>query len=233
MDDDLQLSDDGELVSVLVSIAHRFDGLRSDDFALNLASRIEERIPKDRRVPPPRSVAGRVFDAARWHDDHDPLYEMFAELLAKACDRDQRHPANPAYAEIVRQLSPDEARLLYWIATRPITLHEARWFKTTEHMQLQLPEHGTEVTSYEFPYWRFGNPEALMSGAYIGHLVHLGLIGFHELAKQKSGRRSVKELQLVFTSYGALFVASCVPTDGFVAFRSEDEDGAPWRAIPE
>jgi hypothetical protein len=158
---------------------------------------------------------------------------MFAELLAKACDREQRHNANPAFAEIVRQLSPDEARLLYWIASRQVTLHEAKWFKTTEHMQMEFPEHGTQITSYEFPYWRFGNPEALTSGAYIGHLVHLGLIGFNQLSKQKSGRRSVAELQLAFTPYGALFVDACIPMNGFMAFPDDDEDLERWRTLSE
>jgi len=228
----VQLDEDGELVSVVVSMARRLDGPRSNDFALQLSSRINERIPKERRVAPPASVAGRVLDAARWHEDQDPLFEMFAELLTKACDREQRHTANPAFAEIVRQLSPDEARLLYWIETRPVTLHEARWFKTTSHMQMNLPEHGTEITSYEFPYWRLGNPEALTNGAYVGHLTHLGLIGFNQLSQQRSGRRSIRELQLAFTAYGALFVDACIPADGFAAFRNDDENLDHWRTLP-
>lgn len=232
-DGDVEIDDDGELVSVVVNVARRFDSLRSSDFALELASRIKQRVPRDRRVPPPIAVAGRVLDVARWHDDHDPLYEMFAELLAKACDREQCHSANPAFAEIVRQLSPDEARLLYWIASRPVTLHEAKWFKTTQHMQMELPEHGTQITSYEFPYWRLGNPEALTSGAYVDHLVHLGLIGFNQLSKQKSGRRSVAEFQLAFTPYGSLFVDACIPMNGFTAFPGDHEALERWHTLSE
>ena len=230
-DGDVDIDGDGELVSVVISVARQFDSLRSNEFALELASRVKQRVPRQRRVPPPVAVAGRVLDVARWHEPHDPLYEMFAELLAKACDKERRNTANPAFAEIVRQLAPDEARLLYWIASRPVTFQQARWFKTTEHMQMKLPEHGTEIVSYEFPYWRLGNPEALTSGAYTGHLQHLALIGSNLLSTQVSGRRTVAELQFAFTSYGALFVEACIPTNGFAAFPEDADEFERWRRI--
>jgi hypothetical protein len=102
-DEDVSINNDGDLEAVVLGLARRFDSPLLNPFALELATRIAQRVPADRRVAPPTAVVGRVLDVVRWHEGSDPLYEMFAELLTKACDRDQRHSANPAYTEIVRQ----------------------------------------------------------------------------------------------------------------------------------
>lgn len=227
MSGDIALNADGEIVDVICARGI-FSSDSMESFARAFLREALGRIPEQQRIPPPVSVAGRVLEVARWHDSCDPLSEMFSALLTKACDKNAWHTANPAYVEILRQLSPDEARLLYWIAKRKVLLREGSWFKTTEHMRLSFSEHGTEIICHEMPYWLLANPAALTTGAYLGHLQHMGLIGYNVLATYNSGQRKVKDLQVVFTQYGAMFVEACLPQGPFQSFNENiDWDEGP------
>jgi hypothetical protein len=89
--------------------------------SLHLGSRIARAAIGDRR-PPPRSAEdspaapdaqARASDASR-----DLLRERGAELLARSADVAQSEDLHPAYARILDNLSPDEARILRLFATR-------------------------------------------------------------------------------------------------------------------
>jgi hypothetical protein len=44
--------------------------------------------------------------------DNETLRDMYANLLAKAINIDTKHNVHPAYVEIIRQMSPNDAHLL-------------------------------------------------------------------------------------------------------------------------
>jgi hypothetical protein len=84
-----------------------------------LAKHLEKsvgRVPEDRRVVPVESLALRIAEQLKFHDDQSVVGEMFERLLARAMDRDRVAEAHPAFVQIVGQLAPDEAVLIAQIA---------------------------------------------------------------------------------------------------------------------
>ncbi len=75
--------------------------------------------PPTRIVPPQLTVAGPVLEALRFAGNEEDLRDLYANLLAAAMDSETAHKAHPAFVEIIRQLSPDEAKLLAYIARAP------------------------------------------------------------------------------------------------------------------
>jgi hypothetical protein len=67
-------------------------------------------------VEPPLTVAGPALEALRFAGPVPALREMYINLLATSMDSETVHKAHPAFVEIIKQLSPDEARLFSTIA---------------------------------------------------------------------------------------------------------------------
>jgi Abortive infection alpha len=87
-----------------------------------LAPALEARllsISPDQIVTPRAMIAGPAIEALRFAGGEESLRELYANLLATAMDSDTAHNAHPAFVEIIKQLSPDEAKLLSHIAHVP------------------------------------------------------------------------------------------------------------------
>lgn len=65
--------------------------------------------------PPPISVAGPILEALRFTVDDDELRNMFVNLLAATMDPASTSNAHHSFVEIIKQLSPDEARILKYM----------------------------------------------------------------------------------------------------------------------
>jgi hypothetical protein len=74
------------------------------------------RTPPDRIVTPRPTLAGPAIEALRFAGHDESLRDLYANLLATAMDADTAHTAHPAFVEMLKQLSPDEARLVAHIA---------------------------------------------------------------------------------------------------------------------
>jgi hypothetical protein len=82
-----------------------------------LAERLED-LPSEQIITPSPIIAGPALDALRYAG-HDPkLRELYANLLATAMDANRVREAHPAFVEIIRQLTSDEARILALFAER-------------------------------------------------------------------------------------------------------------------
>jgi hypothetical protein len=69
-------------------------------------------IPEERVIPPNLTVVGPIIQSLGYTIHEAPLREMFTSLLVTAMDSETAKLAHPAYAEIIKQLSPDEAKIL-------------------------------------------------------------------------------------------------------------------------
>lgn len=88
-------------------------------------------VPKERIVPPNPTVAGPAVEALRFSAHEPSLRELYANLLATSMDAKTAHEAHPAFVEFLRQLTPDEARILKLISQfrhmpSPVSLISAR-----------------------------------------------------------------------------------------------------------
>lgn len=82
-----------------------------DEFAGEMAEKTAH-IPEERLVPPLPSVALPAMQGLSYSLDEPDLKEMYLNLLATATDSSVSEAAHPSFAEIIKQLSAAEARLL-------------------------------------------------------------------------------------------------------------------------
>ena len=77
------------------------------------------RVPEERQILPDLWVAGPTLEALKFAGEKQELRELFANLLVTAMDSDTAKFAHPAYVEIIKQLSPDEAKIVAYIGEAP------------------------------------------------------------------------------------------------------------------
>jgi hypothetical protein len=100
------------LKSLLLGVNLVFDRL-DEAMTRRLAGVARERI-----VEPPANVAGPLLLGYAFVESEPLLREMFELLLATAMNADTRDQAHPSFVEIIRQLTPDEARILREIESK-------------------------------------------------------------------------------------------------------------------
>lgn len=80
-----------------------------------VSSRVAEKLkdtPQEQIQPPKANIAGPALEALRYTGHEPTLRELYANLLAASMDKRTAAMAHPSFVEIVKQLLPDEARLL-------------------------------------------------------------------------------------------------------------------------
>jgi Abortive infection alpha len=63
-------------------------------------------------ISPKPEVAGPAIEALRFTGHNDTLRDLYANLLATAMDADTAANAHPAFVDIIKNISPDEGRII-------------------------------------------------------------------------------------------------------------------------
>ncbi|MCT8976288.1 DUF4393 domain-containing protein [Clostridium sp. CX1] len=69
-------------------------------------------VPPERIISPAPEVAGPALEALRFAGHNENLRELYANLLATSMDSITAETAHPSFVEILKQLSPDEAKIM-------------------------------------------------------------------------------------------------------------------------
>lgn len=80
-----------------------------------LESRVAEKlenVSEDLRQSPPLNVVGPAVQALKFSGDEETLREMFANLIANSIDTTTAKNVHPAFVEILKNLSSEEAKIL-------------------------------------------------------------------------------------------------------------------------
>jgi hypothetical protein len=77
-----------------------------------------KKVPPEQIVSPKMTIAGPIVEQLRFAADEPSLRELYANLLATSMDARTAQEAHPAFVEIIRQLSTDEARLLSYMSLK-------------------------------------------------------------------------------------------------------------------
>lgn len=80
----------------------------------SLVERLKD-VPPERIITPNPAIAGPTVEALRFTAHDSTLRELYANLLATSMDEKTAQEAHPAFVEILRQLTPDEARLIKYL----------------------------------------------------------------------------------------------------------------------
>lgn len=81
------------------------------DFNEDMAEKLEN-VPEDHIVTPKASIAAPVMQGLAFSLDEPELKELYLKLLASASDDRVKDDVHPAFVEVVRQLSAEEAPYL-------------------------------------------------------------------------------------------------------------------------
>ncbi|SPP31211.1 hypothetical protein ARAF_0324 [Arsenophonus endosymbiont of Aleurodicus floccissimus] len=79
--------------------------------ATKVAEKLKDIAPENIVTPHP-NVAGPAIEALRYTGHEESLSEMYASLLATAMNKDTIQKAHPAFVDIIKQLTPDEAKIV-------------------------------------------------------------------------------------------------------------------------
>ncbi|WP_420453938.1 DUF4393 domain-containing protein [Rubrivirga sp.] len=72
-------------------------------------------VPPERIISPDLIIAGPAVEAMKFAGHKAVLREMYARLLARAMDSDTAPSAHPAFVEIIKQMTPDEAKAMRFV----------------------------------------------------------------------------------------------------------------------
>lgn len=119
--------------------------------------------------PPKTSIAGPALEASKFYMDEVEIRQMFARLIATSMDKTRSHKTHHAFVEIIKMLSPLDAKNLYYlytlkdetICTRKITIGSNGTYQIITHdVWLGNPE----------------NPSQELQRVSIENLARLGLV---------------------------------------------------------
>ncbi|MES2535631.1 MAG: Abi-alpha family protein [Pseudomonadota bacterium] len=176
--------------------------------------RIRVRVPEERQREAPAEIAGPSLQQMQYLEESNPLWQMFEELLTRSVDSEAILTVHPSFAQIISQLSRDEAVILSRLRHND--------FKVVDKLDFNRKENRFEnrvVERSEIPEADLWQPAQV--GLYYSHLDSLSLVQW-PVQKQEpivgadgvqSGIRRHSTMQL--TEFGRLFAASCIPDLGF------------------
>lgn len=144
-----------------------------DFVSIKVADRLKNVPPEDIISPKP-NIAGPALESLRYTGHESSLSDMYANLLAAAMDKSTASGAHPAFVDIIKQLTPDEAKLIgLFVNSTPFPLISCR-----KEYKIPTPEKtgGMEVivnfsllgdiAQCEFPH---------LTPSYIDNICRLGL----------------------------------------------------------
>lgn len=183
--------------------------------------------------PPEAYVAVPAINALSYTYNCNELLDMYANLLASSMIKEKKWDVHPSYVEIIKQLSPDEAKLLKHIASQKC---ENEFPLINIVMEKEMKDHTEEyivVKNYsDIGIGVCDLPENI--SRYIDNLARLNLIEIRELSKTsnfdyskiensnyvnefKSKTKlkdgfywSFDEFMFMITSFGKSFISICV-----------------------
>lgn len=130
----------------LAAVNFAFDKARvyfAEKFQQDISQKAS-RIPSEQIIEPKASIAGPALQGLAFTHEEANLKDMYLSLLATAMDGRVAGEAHPAFVEIIKQLSSDEAELIRGVlqSTNAIAIAEIRltkidtggWQTLTSHL---------------------------------------------------------------------------------------------------
>lgn len=184
-------------------------------------------IPDENIVEPPLHVLGPALEASKFYFENEQLRDMFAQLIASSINSDTADFVHPAFIEIIKQLSPDEAKILKYIKTDFFPLLSI-FFKTGQTFGMS-----PVILNFTNIGEKAGCEHPIKTMAYLDNLKRLGLIEFYENSKMADesqyiplkehgnmqdqykmasflGEPVYKESTAKATIFGKIFYSTCV-----------------------
>lgn len=169
-----------------------------------VSSRVAERlknVPPENIVTPKPNVAGPALESLRYTGHEETLSDLYANLLASSMDKATAEGAHPAFVDIIKQFTPDEAKLVgLFLREIPLPLLDVR-------MEIKNPSEensgGNDVLVNFSQLGKIAGCEyENLTPTYIDNLCRLGLAEIPPLYKYTAkGVYEVLENDIVVLAY--------------------------------
>jgi hypothetical protein len=77
-------------------------------------------IPEHRRLRPPLAIAGPTIEAAKYATEQPEICALLANVLVSSMDAATSGSVHPAFIDIIKQLTTDEAKILKQMGRSPL-----------------------------------------------------------------------------------------------------------------
>ena len=99
----------------IAALVWGYDQIR--DFVTQRVAEKLKAIPQERIQTPNPTVAGPALEALRYTGHDENLRELYANLLATSMDSATATDAHPAFVDMIKNMTPDEAKIMRFFAT--------------------------------------------------------------------------------------------------------------------
>ncbi len=197
-----------------------------------LSTKVAEKLsetPAEEIVTPKPHIAGPALDALRFTGHEESLRDLYANLLAASMDVKTASMAHPSFVEIIKQLTPDEARLLRFFAAEdrlPVITVKAEWVDGSGEVDVRVNfsvfgeqaacEHPHLTPSYMDNLSRLGLIEIpdkfyAAPGVYDELDNHPSIVELKDQLNSREGQKAEVQKKLVdITQLGRQFIKACV-----------------------
>lgn len=191
-------------------------------------------VPPEKIITPKPEVAVPAIEALRYTGHAPDLREMFAKLLATSMNTDKAPFAHPGFIDIIKSLSPDEARIMKVMGNCTyfpmVDVHRLVINSRARHSLTPVKE------NFSLLGWKAGCEYKELQEMYLSNLLRLGLVerkdvssegpnsedefnalqnhpeldGIKLLVKDVKSELHFKRKWLVKTAWGDRFCIACV-----------------------
>lgn len=193
-----------------------------------------QKVPPENIVSPRLYIAGPALEALRYCGNEADLSDLYANLLAASMDKSTADGVHPAFVEIIKQLTPDEAKLVALLSNdRMLPLIDL--FRVTSVYPKGIEGQEEVLVSFSHLGRLAGCDFENMTPVYINNLCRLGLAEiplnavypfegaydelendpyvraqFEEIVNSGIYRPEIEQKLLQVTELGKQFVKTCV-----------------------
>jgi hypothetical protein len=182
------------------------------DRYLEFLQRVANKTKNQELVEVHPKITGSILDGIKYLEDDSILFDMFVELLSKAVTKEHSHSAHPAFINIINQLSPDEALMVYLFKKK-----NYEFWEQSDYNQSIGRFNNTRIIRNDFPTEVLTYPDNYTM--YINHLSNLQIAGVPEYKNQEPIFEQEKQTgvkiyrRTSFLDFGFLFSKCCIPDE--------------------
>ena len=184
-------------------------------------------VSEEKIVPPESYVAVPALQQISYCFDSDELREMYANLLASSMNIDTKYDVHPSFVDIIKQLTPDEAKLLKKLSSQNdyplidvVLRKKDGGYVNLVHNFTNIAENVCDCPSEIFAY--LDNFErlkliAIPNGVYLKSEAlykplkeHVSIKGLLNIAVNEGEKIEIEKGKFELTAFGKNFIKVCL-----------------------
>ncbi|SHG98177.1 protein of unknown function [Flavobacterium micromati] len=176
--------------------------------------KVSERVDKENLIEGHPQIVIPTLEGLSLTYENTLLSELFINLLAISIDKSKQDLAHPAFPSIIKQLSRDEAVILFYLKHKNYKIKQK-----SDYNEEKNQFKNKETLCEEFPMEKLDFPQNIWMN--MNHLNSLNLAGTWQVGQQeviydKATKRQIgvfinSERRLM--EFGELFANACIPND--------------------